>query len=160
MVYAMLSPNHNTRKFAALAIQNLSVDEACREDVANTKFLLEGLCRLARHSGYVEEQLAALRSLNNLADDPRNVIPMSNTPECFATLIRISKGDQDGSTEIMQYVASNALATISHWLRQIASNGSTSELKGKERNERDSRDERHWAQWTTTNVPNTKNLNM
>mmetsp|Transcript_17715 Transcript_17715/g.32022 ORF Transcript_17715/g.32022 Transcript_17715/m.32022 type:complete len:689 (-) Transcript_17715:75-2141(-) len=157
MVYAMLSPNGNTRKFAALAIQNISVDEACRKDVANTKFLLEGLCRLARHSGYVEEQLAALRSLNNLADDPENLIPMSNTPECFATLIRISKGNQDGATEIMQYVASNALATISHWLRQLATYGSPSELKGKERNERDTLDERHWAQWTSTNLPNTTN---
>ena len=41
----------------------------------------------------------------------------------IATLMQIAHGQEEGVTEMMQFRACDALATISHWLRKIATNG-------------------------------------
>ena len=74
-----------------------------------------------RLSGNEEEKLAAVSTLKNLADEPTNLIPMTNTPDCFATLMQVAHGQDGNTTEMMQFLACDALATLSHWLRKIAS---------------------------------------
>lgn len=121
MVQATKSSDDEARLYALYALQNLSQDRYCRQEVANTKDLILSLCQRARQSKVQEEKLAAISSLKNLTDDPANLIPMSNTSECFATLMQLAHGS--GVTEEMQYLACDALATLSHWLRKIATSG-------------------------------------
>lgn len=129
MVLATTSKNDDARKFACFAIQNLSQDKNCRQEVAGTKGLVMALCHRARQATKSEEKLAAVSGLKNLTDDPANLIPMSNTPECFATLMQIAHGHDKDVSEEMQYLACDALATLSHWLRKIASSGQKTESK-------------------------------
>ena len=82
---------------------------------------MEALVQRVSLSGNEEEKLAAVSTLKNLADEPTNLIPMTNTPECFATLMKVAHGQDGDTTEMMQYLACDALATLSHWLRKIAS---------------------------------------
>lgn len=122
MVEATKSPNDEARIYSLYALQNLSQDRYCRQEVANTKDLITALCQRARQARIPDEKFVAIAALKNLTDDPANLIPMSNTPECFATLMQIAHGtDVD---EKMQYLACDALATLSHWLRKIATSGS------------------------------------
>lgn len=121
LVTAMKSTDVEARQFALYALQNLSQDRFCRQELANTKDLVLMLCARARQSRLPEEKLSAVSALKNLTDDPANLIPMTNTAECFATLMQIAHGaDVD---EKMQYLACDALATLSHWLRKIATSG-------------------------------------
>lgn len=123
MVQATKSKSNDARLYALYAIQNLSEDRSCRQEISNTKDLIESLCQRARQAKLHEEQLAAISALKNLTDEPANLIPMSNTPECFATLMQIAHGGD----ERIQYLACDALSTLSHWLRKIATSGSVPE---------------------------------
>ena len=107
-----------------MCIRDRSQEKNCRQEVASTKGLAMALCRRARQAADQEEKLAAISALKNLTDDPANLIPMTNTPECFATLMQIAHGHDKNVSEEMQYLACDALATLSHWLRKIASSGS------------------------------------
>lgn len=85
---------------------------------------MESLCDRARHGG--SEKLASISALKNLSDEPANLIPMTNTPDCIATLMHIAHAGANGNDsteETMQYRACDSLATLSHWLRKIASSG-------------------------------------
>lgn len=117
------SPSDEARKFACYALQNLSQDKACRQEVATTKGVVMAMCQRARQATDPDEKLAAISGLKNLTDEPANLIPMTNTPECFATLMQIAHGGDEGITEMMQYLACDGLATLSHWLRKIATSG-------------------------------------
>jgi len=121
MVLATRSKNNTARLYALYTIQNLSEDRSCRQEISNTKDLVVSLCQRARQAKLHEEQLAAVSTLKNLTDEPANLIPMSNTPECFATLMQIAHGGD----ERIQYLACDALSTLSHWLRKIATSGSS-----------------------------------
>jgi hypothetical protein len=48
---------------------------------------------------------------------------MTNTPECFATLMQVAHASDESVTETMQYLGCDALATLSHWFRSIATSG-------------------------------------
>jgi hypothetical protein len=125
MVLATKSKNDEARLHAIFSLQNLSQDRTCRQELANTKDLILALCPRARHTGATtEERLAAMSTLKNLTDEPANLITMSNTSECFATLMQIAHGQSDDVDEQMQFLACDALATLSHWLRKIATSGS------------------------------------
>lgn len=122
LVHATNSHDLAARQHACFSLQNLSQDTSCRQEVASTKNLLEAMCSRARHAVDQEEKQAAVSCLKNLADEPSNLIPMTNTPECFATLMHVANGDQH-TNEMMQYIACDALSTLSHWLRKIATSG-------------------------------------
>lgn len=130
MVYAMSSPSVQSRTFACRALQNLSQDKSCRQDLAITKDLIESLVQRVGLSGNEEEKLAAISTLKNLADEPTNLIPMTNTPDCFATLMQVAHGQDANTTEMMQFLACDALATLSHWLRKIASTDASETMLG------------------------------
>jgi hypothetical protein len=123
MVLAMASPSVESRTYACRTLQNLSNDKSCRQDIAITKNLVESLVQRVRLASDQDEKLAAVCTLKNLSDEPSNLIPMTNTPECFATLMQIAHGKDGNTTEMMQFQACDALATLSHFLRKIASTG-------------------------------------
>jgi hypothetical protein len=123
IIYATQSENKESRKYACYALQNLSQDKPCRQELASTENLLPSVCRRIRNAKDEEEKLAALYTLKNLTDEPANLIPMTNTPECFATLMQIAHASDDSVTEMMQYIGCDALATLSHWFRSIATSG-------------------------------------
>jgi hypothetical protein len=127
MVQATYSPSDISRRYACFAIQNFSHDKSCRQELASSEKLITALCKRARHSKDPEERLAAICALKNLTDEPANLIPLSNTAECIATLMQIAHGQEEGVTEMMQFRACDALATISHWLRKIATNGQSTD---------------------------------
>lgn len=123
LVYAMDSSNDDSRLLACYCLQNFSQDKPCRQQLALIDNLLTVVCRSARNDEDPEEKLAALHTLKNLCDEPANLIPMSNTPDCFATLIQVAHASDESTTEMMQYVGCDALATLSHWFRSIATSG-------------------------------------
>jgi hypothetical protein len=123
LVRASFSQNDEARKHACFAIQNLSQDKPCRQELAATPKLLTALCVRVRQAADPEERLAAIHALKNLTDEPANLIPMTNTPECFATLMQIAHANDESVTEMMQYLGCDALATLSHWFRSIATSG-------------------------------------
>lgn len=123
IVLATRSDSAESRKYACFALQNLSQDKPCRQELASIDNLLPAVCRRIRSAKDAEERLAALHTLKNLSDEPANLIPMTNTPECFATLMQIAHASDDSVTETMQYLGCDALATLSHWFRSIATSG-------------------------------------
>mmetsp|Transcript_16574 Transcript_16574/g.38296 ORF Transcript_16574/g.38296 Transcript_16574/m.38296 type:complete len:849 (+) Transcript_16574:176-2722(+) len=123
IILATKSNNDASRKYAFYALQNFSQDKPCRQQLASIKDLLPAVCSCIRNADDPEEKLAALHTLKNLTDEPANLIPMTNTPECFATLIQVAHASDDSITETMQYVGCDALSTLSHWFRSIATSG-------------------------------------
>lgn len=128
LVKATFSKNDEVRKHACYALQNLSQDKPCRQELAVIDGVLTCLCLRARQAKDVEERLAAIHALKNLTDEPANLIPMTNTPECFATLMQIAHASDGTVTEMMQYLGCDALATLSHWFRSIATSGQRIDL--------------------------------
>lgn len=123
IVFATNSNNDESRKYAFYTIQNFSQDKPCRQQLASIDNLLQSVCRCIHNAKDPEEKLAALHTLKNLTDEPANLIPMTNAPECFATLIQVAHANDDSVTEMMRYVSCDALATLSHWFRSIATSG-------------------------------------
>jgi len=123
LVAAANSSNDEARLFACYAIQNMAQDRACRQELAMVDGLVTTLCKRGRYANDTDERLAAISALKNLCDEPANLIPLTNTPECIATLMHLAHGKETGVTELMQYRACDALATLSHWLRKIATSG-------------------------------------
>jgi hypothetical protein len=123
LINASSSPNDETRKYACFGVQNLSQDKPCRQELAGTDGLLAALCVRIRQPSNPEERLSAIQALTNLTNEPANLIPMTNTPECLATLMQIAHAGDDSVTEMMQFLACDALATLSHWFRSIATSG-------------------------------------
>lgn len=103
--------------------QNFSQDKPCRQQLVSVDDLLPAICLRIRSVKYPGEKLAALHTLKNLTDEPANLIPMTNTPECFATLMHVAHAGDNNTTEMMQYLGCDALATLSHWFRSIATSG-------------------------------------
>lgn len=123
LVSATNSGNGDSRKYSCYALQNFSQDKPCRQKLASINDLLPAICRRVRSAKDPEEKLAALHTLKNLTDEPANLIPMTNTPECFATLMQVAHASDESVTEMMQSIGCDALATLSHWFRSIATSG-------------------------------------
>lgn len=126
-------------KCALYALQNLSCTSNCRQELANTPDLLVNVTKAAFRHDCPEQQLSALHTLKNLSDDPFNLVTMTNTPGCTATLLALAnndassiggkddgsgkkKKDQDknGNNAMAQYLACDTLATLSHWLLTLS----------------------------------------
>ena len=119
------SPSVDARSHGCRVLRNLAGDPSCRYDLAYESGTIENLCLRARKGG-TEERGASIGALKNLASDPRNMIPMANAHDCLATLIQMAHGGGGGGggehrndvTEDMQYLACDALAMLSHWMRR------------------------------------------
>jgi len=127
LVEATQSPSDDARLYACYALQNLSQEKSCRQELAIAAHLIEVLCDRCRNGKQEAERLAAISTLKNLCDEPANLIPMTNTTGCVSTLMHFAHpAEQDKHvTELMQYRACDALATLSHWLRKIATSGNS-----------------------------------
>ena len=123
LVAATSSSNLEARRYACFALQNIAQDKSCRQELAVAEGLLVSICHRARSASDEKERLAAVSTLKNLCDEPANLIPMTNAPDAVSTLMHLAHDRKDGVTEAMQYRACDALATLSHWLRKIATSG-------------------------------------
>jgi hypothetical protein len=109
--------NHECAKCALYALQNLSCSNNCRQELANTPNLLAALTKNAFKTQHRDQQLSAIHTLKNLSDDPFNLVTMTNTPGCTATLLALAN---DGNDAMTQYLACDTLATLSHWLLTLS----------------------------------------
>lgn len=151
LVEATQSTNDDARLYACYALQNLSQEKSCRQELAIAEHLIEVLCDRCRNGTLDAERLAAVSTLKNLCDEPANLIPLTNTTGCVTTLMQLAHSPANAVlpgtvalttpvadntqsqpvtqqtsraiTELMQYRACDALATLSHWLRKIATSG-------------------------------------
>ncbi|KAL3805048.1 hypothetical protein HJC23_003276 [Cyclotella cryptica] len=122
------SDDTEARKYALCALQNLSMDKSCRAPIGHTPKMISSLTERC-NSENKDEVLAAVASLQNLSDEPANLIQFTIVKNCIGTIISIAESDKarmlDGvETDLTQFMAKNALATISFWFRKIATSGS------------------------------------
>ncbi|KAL9188694.1 hypothetical protein ACHAXT_007072 [Thalassiosira profunda] len=123
------SRDGEARRYAFCALQNLSMDKSCRAPIAHAPDIIWSLTQRCkeRPSGDEDEaRTAAVATLQNLADEPANLIQFTIVTDCIGTLVRIAREDvaRGGRTELTSFMAKNALATLSHWFRKIATSGS------------------------------------
>ena len=179
LVEATQSSNDDARLYACYALQNLSQEKSCRQELAIAEHLIDVLCDRCRNGTLDAERLAAVSTLKNLCDEPANLIPLTNTTGCVTTLMQlahsaphlptttalstpvvdnthapsVSQSSSRAIAELMQYRACDALATLSHWLRKIATSGHSLEQtqRGRMPNKGlfvPSLREVSWNQWT------------
>jgi hypothetical protein len=97
------------------------MDKSCRAPTAYTPRMIASLNEKC-NSESNEEVLAAVASLQNLTDEPANLIHFIIVKNCIGTIISITRSDEarrlDGiETDLMQFMAKSTLATISFWFR-------------------------------------------
>ena len=70
--------------------------------------------------------MAAVATLQNLSDEPANLIQFTIVKVCIGTIIRIAREDvvKCEQTDLTSFMAKNTLVTLSHWFRKIATSGS------------------------------------
>ncbi|EJK45506.1 hypothetical protein THAOC_35880, partial [Thalassiosira oceanica] len=73
-----------------------------------------------------ETRLAVAGTLQNLSDEPANLIQFTIVRDCIGTIARVANEDVESGevTDLTQFMAKNALASLSHWFRKIATSGS------------------------------------
>lgn len=136
-------------KCALYALQNLSCTGNCRQELANTPELLGNVTKAAFRHDCPEQQLSALHTLKNLSDDPFNLVTMTNTPGCTATLLALANNDAScsssgpvedgkksskvagGNNTMAQYLACDTLATLSHWLLTLSATRKSKDGSGE-----------------------------
>ncbi len=104
-------------KCSLYALQNLSCTGSIRQELANAPDLLATITKNAFKTQFPEQQLSALHTLKNLSDDPFNLVTMTNTPGCTATLLALANDSKNG---MAQFLACDTLATLSHWLLTLS----------------------------------------
>jgi len=126
------SPDAEGRRYALCALQNLSVDTSCRAPVAHTANMVKCLTNRLKHYESKGELIAAIATLQNLADEPANLIQFTTVKNCVASIIEVARSDDNGEKEsdLASYLAKNTLATLSHWFRRIATSGSERIVNG------------------------------
>jgi hypothetical protein len=145
-VYHIELADSECKKCALYGLQNLSCASNCRQDLANMPDLLGNITKAAFRHDHPEQQLSALHTLKNLSDDPFNLVTMTNTPGCTATLLALANNDSAATSSssgsdcdlgtttmnnnrkngvsahrvMAQYLACDTLATLSHWLLTLS----------------------------------------
>lgn len=148
--YATGSSDREAVRYAFCALQNLSVDKSCRAPIAHTAGVIWSLAdRLGRGPAGgagdggggdgggdgedadaarcdAETRLAVAGTLQNLSDEPANLIQFTIVRDCIGTIARVANEDVESGevTDLTQFMAKNALASLSHWFRKIATSGS------------------------------------
>jgi len=123
LIHACQSTDPECRKYACFALQNLSIDKTCRQELAILPGLLAALSACARHDDFEEEQLAAVSAIRNLSDEYANIIQISNTLDFIPTIIDLSQNTLPSANELVPYYTSDSLAYLSRSLRSISDNG-------------------------------------
>lgn len=149
LTLAISREDAETRRYATFAVQNLSMDAAVRNDIADNCALLKGLCKTVLRgeaSAQNGESLAAIATLKNLVDDPSNIFKLLSSPVFLKNLTVIALRAEAFVTSEMQFMACDALATFSHWLNKVSS---TPLLKDEKysNTELPTHQKVGWAQW-------------
>ena len=129
---ATSSPDTEGRRYALCALQNLSIDTSCRAPLAHTPNMIKSLTNRLKHSESKGELVAAVATLQNLADEPANLIQFTIVKHCVASIIEVARSDDNGEkeTDVAAFFAKNTLVTLSHWFRRIATSGSERIVSG------------------------------
>lgn len=118
----------DARKYALCALQNLSMDNSCKTTIAHTDKMIASLTD--RCNGVTNEEVhAAVATLQNLSDEPANLIQFTIVRHCIGTIMSIARSNrarvEEGvETKFTQFMAQNTLAKLSFWLRKIATSAS------------------------------------
>jgi hypothetical protein len=122
---ATSSPDKEGRRYALCALQNLSIDTSCRAPVAHTPDMIKALTNRLINSDSKAELVAAVATLQNLANEPANLIQFTIVEHCVASIIEVARSDDNGEkeTDVASFLAKNTLVTLSHWFRRIATSG-------------------------------------
>lgn len=68
--------------------------------------------------------VAAIATLQNLSDEPANLIQFTIVKDCVSTIITLSRGKPGEPMDLTAFLAKNTIVTLSHWFRKIATSGS------------------------------------
>lgn len=121
------SPDKEARRYAVCALQNLSIDKSCRAPVAHSPKVIWSLIERCKDTIDEEDETrtAAMATLQNLSDEPANLIQFTIVENCIGTIIRVARADstRGEETDLLSFMAKNTLATLSHWFRKIATSG-------------------------------------
>lgn len=127
---ATASHDKEARRYAFCALQNLSMDKSCRAPIAHSPKIIWSLTERCKAKGGVgdndETRMAAMATLQNLSDEPANLIQFTIVKDCIGTIIQIAREDvvKCEKTDLTSFMAKNTLVTLSHWFRKIATSGS------------------------------------
>ncbi|KAL7468946.1 hypothetical protein ACHAXS_009181 [Conticribra weissflogii] len=122
--HATGSPDGEARKYSLYAIQNLSMDKSCRAPIGHTPKMIWSLTDRCKRAVAEEEVVAAVAALQNLSDEPANLIQFTIVKDCVSTIITLSRGKPGEPTDLTAFMAKNTIGTLSHWFRKIATSGS------------------------------------
>lgn len=121
------SPDKEARRYAFCALQNLSMDKSCRAPIAHSPKVIWSLTQRCKDTTNDEDEsrMAAMATLQNLSDEPANLIQFTIVEDCIGTIIKVARGDsgRGEQTDLTSFMAKNTLATLSHWFRKIATSG-------------------------------------
>jgi hypothetical protein len=120
------------RKYACFALQNLSCESGCRQELGYEPKLLQVLLICSRNSDYIEEQESALTALDNLSKEPSNLVNFTNHG-IVAGLLAHAK---DHSKPTLLYLACDTLATLAHWIKETTNQGLAHLPKDGDKNRR------------------------
>ena len=123
------SPDKEARRYAFCALQNLSMDKSCRAPIAHSPKIIWSLTQRCKDKSAIDEdeaRMAAVATLQNLSDEPANLIQFTIVKDCIGTIISIAREDvtKNERTDLASFMAKNTLVTLSHWFRKIATSGS------------------------------------
>jgi len=119
LVLAASSSTAARRKYACFALQNLSCESGCRQELGYEPKLLQVLLQCSRSSDAMDEQESALTALDNLSKEPSNLVNFTNNG-IVAGLLAHAK---DNSKPTLLYLACDALATLAHWIKETTNAG-------------------------------------
>jgi len=112
------------RKYSLYALQNLSIDKSCRTPIGHTAKMIWSLTDRCKCAETEEEVVAAIATLQNLSDEPANLIQFTIVKDCVSTIITLSRGKPGEPMDLTAFMAKNTIVTLSHWFRKIATCGS------------------------------------
>lgn len=131
------SPDKEARRYAFCALQNLSMDKSCRAPIAHSPKIIWSLTKCCKDTKSPandedEARMAAVATLQNLSDEPANLIQFTIVKDCIGNIIQIAREDlsMNEKTDLTAFMAKNTLVTLSHWFRKIATSGSERMVAG------------------------------
>jgi len=111
------SADSECKKCAILALQNLSCDKVCSQDLMKNPEGLSIISNLAsKHEGNADIRMSALHTIKNLCNEPSQMASLLEHDLVMTTLCTAAK-DKDTKFQI---IACDGLATLSQWLYSLS----------------------------------------
>lgn len=111
------STDSECKKCAILALQNLSCDKGCRQDLLNNPEGLSIISNLAsKNEGNSDTRMSALHTIKNLCNEPSHAANLLENELIMTTLCATAN---DKNTKF-QLIACDGLATLAQWLYSLS----------------------------------------